>query len=139
MLKTILRWVLTVGMTVIGVLHFVKPEGFVAIVPEVLPAKLALVYISGIAEIAGGLGLILPATRRLAAWGLVALYVAVFPANINMLVNDLPIGDKPLEAWQLWARLPIQLVLIAWAYWYTRPDQGPAIGAMATAPTPTSR
>jgi uncharacterized membrane protein len=139
MLKIILRWLLTVGMVIVGVTHFTEPANFVAIVPEVLPAKLALVYISGIAEIAGGLGLILPATRRLAAWGLVALYIAVFPANINMLVNDLPLGDKPLETWQLWARLPIQLVLIAWAYWYTRPDQGPAITAVATAPTPTSR
>lgn len=125
MLKTALRWVLTVGMVFVGVLHFVSPAGFVAIVPEVLPAKLALVYVSGIAEIAGGLGLILPQTRRLAAWGLVALYVAVFPANINMLVNDLPLGDNHLETWQLWARLPFQAVLIAWAYWYTRPDPAP--------------
>ena len=139
MLKTVLRWVLTVGMVFVGVMHFVNPADFVAIVPAVLPAKLALVYISGLAEIAGGLGLILPQTRRLAGWGLVALYIAVFPANINMLVNHLPLGDKPVETWQLWARLPIQLVLIAWAYWYTRPDQGPAIAAVATAPTPTSR
>ena len=141
MLKTVLRWVLTVGMVFVGVMHFVNPADFVAIVPAVLPAKLALVYISGIAEIAGGLGLILPQTRRLAGWGLVALYIAVFPANINMLVNHLPLGDKPVETWQLWARLPIQLVLIAWAYWYTRPSegQGPAIAAPATAPTSTSR
>jgi uncharacterized membrane protein len=76
--------------------------------------------ISGIAEILGGLGLIVPATRRLAAWGLIALYVAVFPANLNMALNHLPLGTTPVATWLLWARLPLQLVLIVWAYWYTR-------------------
>jgi uncharacterized membrane protein len=140
MVKTIVRWFLTVAMVSVGVLHFVQPEGFVAIVPEVLPAKLALVYISGVAEIAGGLGLILPATRRLAAWGLIALYVAVFPANINMAVNQLPLGDQVLEPWQLWARLPFQLLFIGLAYWMTRPDAaGGARVAPATAETSTIR
>jgi uncharacterized membrane protein len=119
------------------VLHFVRPDGFVAIVPEALPAKLALVYISGVAEIAGGLGLILPQTRRLAAWGLIALYIAVFPANINMAIHQLPLDGNIVPAWQLWARLPLQLVLIAWAYWYTRPDPAPAaVTAPRALPSP---
>jgi uncharacterized membrane protein len=131
MIKTAVRWLITVAMVTVGVLHFVRPDDFVTIVPDVLPAKLALVYVSGVAEIAGGLGLILPATRRWAAWGLIALYVAVFPANINMAVNQLPLGDQVLAPWQLWARLPFQLVFIALAYWMTRPD--------ATAETSTIR
>jgi uncharacterized membrane protein len=140
MVKTIVRWFITVAMVGVGVLHFVQPEDFVAIVPEVLPAKLALVYVSGVAEIAGGLGLILPATRRLAAWGLIALYVAVFPANINMAVNQLPLGDQVLEPWQLWARLPFQLLFIGLAYWMTRPDAaGGARVVPATADTSTIR
>ena len=139
MIKTILRWVLTAAMVFVGTMHFIDPDTFVAIVPAALPAKLALVYVSGVAEIAGGLGLILPATRRIAAWGLIALYVAVFPANVNMALNHLPFGDRPVEAWQLWARLPLQLVFIAWAYWYTRPDQGAVKVAVATAPTSTTR
>src|SRR5882757_9206006 len=94
--KTVLRWILTVLMTVIGVMHFVKPEGFVAIVPAQLPAPLLLVQVSGVAEIAGGLGLILPQTRRLAAWGLIALFIAVFPANVNMAVHHLPFNGKPV-------------------------------------------
>ena len=81
-----------------------------------------LVVISGIAEILGGLGLILPATRRLAAWGLIALYLAILPANLNMAINHLPLGKTAVAPWLLWARLPLQLVLISWAYWYTRPD-----------------
>jgi uncharacterized membrane protein len=110
-------------MVAIGVAHFVRPEPFVLIVPEVLPAKLALVYISGAFEILGGLGLILPATRRHAAWGLVLLYLAVFPANINMAINDIPMNGEHVAPLMRWGRLPLQLVLIAWAFWYTRRDR----------------
>jgi uncharacterized membrane protein len=123
-LKTGLRWLLTIGMVAVGVTHFTSPENFVAIVPAALPKPLLLVYVSGVAEIAGGLGLILPQTRRAAAWGLIALFIAVFPANVNMAVNHLPLGGKPVDPAFLWARLPLQLVLIAWAYWYTRRERG---------------
>ena len=126
MLKTALRWLLTVFMVGAGANHFISPEPYVAMMPAVLPAPLALVYISGVAEIAGGLGLILPATRRLAAWGLVALYVAVFPANLNMALNELPLGTTTVPTWALWARLPLQVVLIVWAYWFTRADKSPS-------------
>jgi len=121
--KTVLRWLMTVFMTFAGVMHFVKPAGFVAMVPAQLPAPLLLVQVSGVAEILGGLGLILPQTRRLAAWGLIALFIAVFPANVNMAVNHLPLDGKPVAPALLWARLPLQLVLIAWAAWYARPTR----------------
>jgi uncharacterized membrane protein len=85
--------------------------------PNALPAHAALVYVSGAAEILGGLGLVPRATRRLAGWGLIALFVAVFPANINMAVHHLPLGGHPVPTWALWARLPLQIVLVAWAYW----------------------
>jgi uncharacterized membrane protein len=121
LIKTVLRWVLTVFMTVAGLNHFLQPGAYVAIMPAYLPAHLALVYLSGVAEMAGGLGLILPATRRWAAWGLIALFVAIFPANVNMAVHHLTLGG-PVPVWALWVRLPLQLVLIVWAYWFTRPD-----------------
>ena len=121
-MKTALRWLLTAGMVGAGVLHFVRPEPYAAIVPPWLPAPMLLVYVSGVAEIAGGLGLILPATRRLAAWGLIALFVAIFPANLHMAVHAIsPLGGDPLPAWALWGRLPLQVVFIAWAYWYAKP------------------
>jgi uncharacterized membrane protein len=121
-------------MVGVGVMHFVQPAQFAAIVPKALPAPLLLVYVSGVAEILGGIGVQLPATRRLAAFGLIALYVAVFPANINMAINHLPLGDKPMAPWMLWARLPLQFVLIAWAWRYTRPAaQTPADKAPAAA------
>jgi uncharacterized membrane protein len=122
-IKTILRWVLTVVMVGAGINHFLVPETYIAMMPDALPAHRELVYLSGIAEAAGGLGLILPATRKLAAWGLVLLLLAVFPANINMAVNDLPLGGSSVPGWALWARLPLQLVLIAWAWWFTRDDR----------------
>ena len=124
-IKTILRWVLTVFFVAAGANHFINPAPYVAMMPAALPAPWALVYISGVAEILGGLGLILPATRRLAAWGLIALLVAVFPANLNMAINHLPLGSKTLPAWALWGRLPLQLVLIAWVAWYARAERDP--------------
>jgi len=113
---------------VAGALHFVVPELYVQIVPPVLPARLALVYLSGIAEIAVGIGVLLPRTRRLAAWATVAVLVAVFPANVYMatagvVVEGLPGGGDP-SALVRWGRLPLQAVLLLWAAWYTRPLPG---------------
>ncbi len=122
-MKSFLRWLLAVFMVAAGTYHFVVPATYAAMVPAALPWPYALVYISGVAEILGGLGLLHPRTRRLAAWGLIALLVAVFPANINMAINELPLGERAVPAWTLWARLPLQAVAIAWAYWFTRPDR----------------
>jgi uncharacterized membrane protein len=113
---------------VAGALHFVVPELYVQIVPPVFPARLALVYLSGIAEIAVGVGVLLPRTRRLAAWATVAVLVAVFPANVYMathgvVVEGLPGGGDP-SALVRWGRLPLQGVLILWALRYTRPPPG---------------
>lgn len=115
----VLKWVLGLAMIGVGVLHFVSPKGFERIVPKSLPAPRLLVYVSGVAEVAGGLGLLIPVTQVWAAWGLIALYVAVFPANINMAVNDLPLGHQKMPKWALYARLPLQFVLIGWAWLFT--------------------
>jgi uncharacterized membrane protein len=115
--EQVLRLLLAVAMVAVGVLHFVAPEGFVRIVPAMLPAPLALVYVSGALEIAGGVGLLVRPLRRVAAYGLIALYVAVFPANVNMAIHRIPLsGTTPPPAWILWLRLPFQAVFIAWAY-----------------------
>jgi uncharacterized membrane protein len=123
---TALRWLLAIVMVAAGVNHFISPATYVAMMPAALPWHLALVYASGVAEIAGGLGLLVPRTRRAAAWGLIALLVAVFPANVNMAVNELPLGTEAVPAWALWARLPLQLVFIAWAYAVRGPASRPA-------------
>lgn len=119
MMLMALRWLLAGLMTFAGVMHFASPKGFVKIVPRWLPAPRALVAVSGLFEILGGVGLLVPATQHAAAWGLIALLVAVFPANVNMALHRLPLGNKPMPAWALWARLPLQGVLIAWAWLFT--------------------
>ena len=119
-MKEGLRYLLAVFMIFAGVMHFVRPRGFARIVPRWLPAPLTLVYVSGFFEVLLGLGLLFTPTQRWAAWGLVALFVAVFPANVNMAVNHIGFGRNPGPRWLLWARLPLQGVLIAWAWWYTR-------------------
>lgn len=124
-LKGALRGLLAAGMVLVGVRHFTDPEPFVRIVPAALPGPLALVYISGVFEILGGVGLMIPRLRRAAAWGLIVLFVAVFPANVNMAVNRIALGDGPPPPdWALWLRLPLQAVLIAWAFWFTRRERG---------------
>lgn len=121
-LRSALRVLLAVAMIAIGVDHFVHSAPFEAIVPAALPAPHALVLISGAFEILGGLGLLVPRTRRFASYGLIALYIAVFPANLNMALHHIQIGATPLPTALLWARLPFQLLFIAWAYWVGRPD-----------------
>jgi uncharacterized membrane protein len=115
--KIIARGVLAVAMIGIGIVHFTSPEPFVRIMPAALPAPLALVYVSGVAEIAGGVGILIRRTRRAAGLGLIALYIAVFPANLNMALNGISLSDTPIPAWAAWARLPFQIVFILWAYW----------------------
>lgn len=115
-----MRVVLAVMMIGIGVLHFVAPQGFVKIVPRALPAPLALVLVSGFFEVLGGAGLLVPRVRRAASIGLVLLYVAVFPANVNMAVNDLQPDGAHIPEALLWLRLPLQIAFIAWALWVGR-------------------
>ena len=119
-LKTAFRLILAAAMIAIGLDHFVKPDFFVRIVPRVLPAPLLLVQVSGFFEMLGGVGLLAPwpKVRRAAGIGLVALYVAVFPANVNMVLHPELGGSIPL--WALWVRLPFQLVFIALALWVSR-------------------
>lgn len=116
-MKTLSLWLIAAIFVGAGVLHFVRPRPFVAIVPPFLPNALALVYLSGAAEILGGLGVLAPAFRVWAGWGLIALLVAVFPANIYMALAPAKFGIAPV--W-LWLRLPLQFVLIAWVWWATR-------------------
>lgn len=122
-LKRPLLYVMGPMYVVAGVLHFIVPELYVQIVPPVFPAALALVYLSGLAEIAVGIGVLIPGTRRYAAWATVGLLVAIFPANVYMathgvVIEGFPGGGDPSELVR-WGRLPLQGVLILWALWYT--------------------
>ena len=97
-----------------GLMHFLKPRPYISIVPDALPRKREIVFASGVAEMAGGAGVLVPGTRRLAGWWLIATLLAIFPANINMAVNAERYRAVPEPL--LWARLPLQGALIAWVW-----------------------
>lgn len=101
--------------TFMGIMHFVIPRTYESIVPDALPAKRALVYASGVAEIAGGVGALHPRTRRVASLWSIATLVAVFPANVHMALHP---GRYPVPGGRatLLARLPLQAAAIAWAH-----------------------
>jgi uncharacterized membrane protein len=119
-MKTKLRWLLSAFMVIMGVLHFAVPGEFVRMIPPSLSGPLALVYVSGVAELMGGIGLQIERVQKWAAWGLIVLYVAVFPANVYMAMHQQSYAGMGSPA-ALWGRLPFQALFIAWAYWYTRP------------------
>ncbi|MEO6815965.1 MAG: DoxX family protein [Edaphobacter sp.] len=114
------RVILGLIFFVAGALHFIIPDAYLRIMPPSLPAHLLLIDISGVAEMLGGIGLLMPSTRRFAAWGLVALLIAVWPANIYTAVAHLPLPGLAGQSWLQWLRIPLQLPLIYWAWMYTR-------------------
>lgn len=111
--RSFLLWLLSLGFVAAGVCHFIAPRFYLAIMPPFLPWPLTLIFISGVAEILGGIGVLVPPLRKLAGWGLIALLIAVFPANLYAAFHG--VGSTP--SWILWARLPFQPVFIAWVYW----------------------
>jgi uncharacterized membrane protein len=117
-IKLLPKYLLAIGFTLAGVNHFVNPAFYLKIMPPVLRAHLFLIYLSGFFQIALGILLLIPKYTSLAAWGIVALLIAVFPANVYMAMNaDLfPEYNRNL----LYLRLPLQFVFIAWAFYYTR-------------------
>lgn len=112
------RYIIAALFSLIGVLHLIKPKFFTQIMPNYIPYHLAMVYISGAAEILGGLGILVEMTQFWAGWGLIILLVAVFPANINMTVKSIQkSGYTSLYSIATIIRLPLQFVLIYWVYW----------------------
>lgn len=102
-----------------GANHFVHPGFYLRIVPSYLPDHVLLVAISGICECLGGVGVLIPRTRRLAGIGLIALLIAVFPANLQMAQHPALYSDIG-SALAFYIRLPLQLAIIAWVWWATR-------------------
>ncbi len=117
--KAVFKYLLTLLMVGAGVMHFVRSDFFTSIVPPYLPYPRELVYISGVIEFALGVLLLVPRVSRWAAWGIIALLVAVFPANIYLYQHQELLPGSPVMHF---LRLPLQAVLIWWAYWFTKPD-----------------
>ncbi|MEO8760259.1 MAG: MauE/DoxX family redox-associated membrane protein [Bacteroidia bacterium] len=118
MIKLVLLYVMALLYVAAGIYHFVNPKMYQRIMPTYLPWHLPLVYISGVCEIVFALLLLPESTRPIGAWLVIALLIAVFPANIQMAVTYWQ-KQKP-ALWIAIARLPLQLVLIYWAWIYTK-------------------
>jgi uncharacterized membrane protein len=120
--KTVLLWAMGIFYVLGGLNHLANPGFYLPMMPSYLPAHLPLVYLSGLAEIVLGVAVLVPRTRPLAAWGIVLLLIAIFPANIHIALHDVPVfGAKEGAGIWNWVRLPLQGVLISWAWWYTGP------------------
>jgi len=133
--KRVMLWVMGIFYVVAGLAHFVRTDYYLPMMPPYLPAHRELVLLSGVAEVVLGIAVLIPQTRRLAALGIILLLIAIFPANLHIALHDVPVFGAAEGAgiWN-WVRLPFQLVLIAWAWWYTQPgDAGrlplPAVAA----------
>lgn len=132
--KEVLRAILGISLAIVGITHFTHGDQYARIVPTQLPDALFWVYLSGAIEIALGIGLLIPRVSVLSAWGMIALFIAVFPANINQAINSIPIDGIPHVPIAYWFRLPLQAVLIAWAWWYTRRPETQAGSGSGVAP-----
>ena len=114
-MKQIGLYLIATLFVVAGLMHFIKPDGYLAIMPPYLPAHKALVFWSGVAEVVLGVGLLFPATRSWAAIGLIILLIAVFPANLYMATAG---RFQSLPRWAVWGRLPLQGLMIWWVWRY---------------------
>ena len=121
-LRTMSKYAMAAFYVLAGANHFLNPALYLKIMPPYLPWHRFLVELSGACEIWLGLLLLVPRLMRWAAWGLIALLIAVFPANVQMAAHPELYPKIPVAA--LWARLPLQAVFMAWAYVYTRPAPG---------------
>lgn len=108
-----------VGLSYIaaGIPHFTHPDFYAPMMPNYLPWHRELILLSGLFEILGGLGMLFEKTRRFSSLGLIALLIAVFPANIHIVINEVPIVDGPINPIAMWARLPFQLLFIYMVWW----------------------
>ena len=118
--KLVSRYLFAIAFVAAGIFHFRFPEFYLKIMPPYIPAHQAMVDISGAAEILLGAMLMFSDLQRIAAWGLILLLVAVFPANIYVYQHQELVPGSPLAHL---LRLPAQGLLILWAYWYTRPTR----------------
>ncbi len=117
LLKNILRWLATLFFVVAGLLHFIIPEFYLAMMPTFIPFQQFFIVISGIAEVAGAIGIQIPRLRKFAGIGLIVLLVAVFPANIYVAVSNPTIPNLEYSVSSMWLRLLLQPIFIVWVWW----------------------
>jgi uncharacterized membrane protein len=118
--KRVLLWIMAAFYILAGLMHFIRPDHYAPMMPPYLPWHGPLIFLSGVAELGLGVAVLIPSLRPLAAWGIILLLIAIFPANLHIALHNVPLfgATEGAGIWN-WVRLPLQGVLILWAWWYT--------------------
>lgn len=124
-LRTPSAWLMGLLYIAAGVNHFWHPDFYLKIMPPYLPAHELLVQLSGVAELVLGVMILIPRYRKTAAWGIIAMLIVFMTVHIHMVQNSYLFKDVP--EYLLWLRIPLQFILILWAFWYTRPTETPTL------------
>lgn len=124
-LQVIGRWLAALFFILAGLNHFRDPALYLSMMPPWVPWPDLLQKMAGAAEVAGGIGILIPPLRRMAGWGLLLLLVAVFPANLHLALHGWPEAPAAIAPWVLWARLPLQLGFAAWVWWSCLSERRP--------------
>jgi uncharacterized membrane protein len=120
-LRPVMKWVLGIAFVFAGANHFIMTPFYLSIMPPYLPWPLELVYLSGFFEMLAGALLLVPRLEAIGAWCIIADSIAVFPANVHMAIHHELFPQFSTTA--VWLRLPAQALIIAWAFWFTRPPR----------------
>src|SRR5262245_35366193 len=119
-MKRALLHLMAVFYTLAGAMHLLRAAFYFPVIPPYLPWASELVWLSGVAELVLGLAVLVPALRERAAWGIILLLIAIFPANVHIALHNVPVfGAREGAGIGNWIRLPVQGLLIVWAWWYT--------------------
>lgn len=118
-IRTLSAWIMGLAYIATGINHFRDPEFYLKIMPPYMPAHELMVQLSGVAEIVLGVMMFIPRYRKLAAWAIITMLIVFMTVHIHMVMN--PQLFKSVPEYILWLRIPLQFVLILWAYWHTRP------------------
>lgn len=120
-IKTICLVILIIGYVLAGINHFRSPGGYIKVIPPYLPYPQVLNILAGFFEIAFAMLMVFPATRPLAAWGIILMLIAFMPVHIYMIQNaPMKMGGLVVTSFLAWARVPFQVLFVAWAWWYTK-------------------
>lgn len=115
------RMAMSIMLVFTGVAHFIYPEGMVLMLPDFIPFKTEMIYLTGVVEIAGAIGLLIPKIQKLSSWLLIVFFILILPANIHAAIKHVSLKTADFSGSgteYLWFRIPLQVLFIAWVYYF---------------------
>ena len=125
--KATFRWLMSICMVISGTSHFIILDKYIEIIPSTFANPATIVCVSGVLEILGGVGLLIPQISFLTAWGLVLLFITICVASVSIMFDNTAPTNIPNDFWLQVIILPLQFMLILWAWWLSQPDDQPEI------------